>query len=454
MTIWLPEIGASSRPLYLAIADALAADVAAGRLASGDRLPPQRDLADRLGLTVTTVTRAYQEAARRGLVEGEVGRGTYVRAGMGGEEDALGAPVDLALNAVPPHEHAVELAARLAPAGRLADRVRTLDYQPPGGMPAHAEAGRHWFAQRGWDPGEHEVLVTAGAQHGLLVALMAVLSPGVGLMAEEVTYAGLKDLAAMLQVAVHPVALDEDGLRPDDLEAVCRRTSARVLYLMPALQNPTGLAMRADRQDAIVSCARRHDLTIVEDDTYGFVAPEVPLVAARAPELTLVVTSLSKSVAGGLRVGFLAAPARWRDALASGIWNTVVMASPVTAAIAAALVRDGTAAKVAAWKRGELQARQAVARRVLGRVPAGTHAASPHVWLPLERPWKADAFAAQARRRGVLVTPSTAFSVREGASPRAVRVALGVPRTRERLAAALQVLADLHRESPRSAPVM
>lgn len=452
--MWVPSLASSKRPVYLAIADALAADVASGRLASGHRLPPQRDLADRLGVTVTTVSRAYREAAQRGLVEGEVGRGTYVRAGLGEPDEESGAPVDLAINAIPPYAHAVDLAARLAPRGRLADRLRLLDYQAPGGLPAHGEAGRRWFEQRGWDPGADDVFVTAGAQHGLAVVLMTLLSRGGALLAEEVTYAGLRDLAAKLRIDVHPVALDEHGLRPDDLEAVCRRTSARVLYLMPALQNPTGLVVRADRQDAVAACARRHDLTIVEDDTYGFVAPEIPLLAARVPERTLVVTSLSKSVAGGLRVGFVAAPPRWREGLLSAIWNTVVMASPVTAEIAAALVRDGTAAAVAAWKREELTARQAVARRVLERVPAATHAASPHVWLPLDRPWKADAFAAEARRRGVLVTSSSAFSVREGASPRAVRVALGVPRTRERLAEALGVLRALHRDGPAGAPVM
>jgi len=445
--MWQPDVSAPDGPIYAAIADALAADVEAGRLQPGDRLPAQRDLADRLGVTVTTVTRAYAEAARRGLVEGHVGRGTYVAAESPGEESPS-TPIDLRINAIPPHAHLADLAARLAPGGRLADRVRLLDYQAPGGLPEHADAGRRWFEQRGWDAGGHEVLVTAGAQHGLTAALMTLLPRGGGLIAEEVTYAGMKDLASRLSVTVHAVALDEGGLRVDDLDAVCRRTGARVLYLMPALQNPTGVPLSPERYAAVAALARQRDLTIVEDDTYGFVAPEAPLLAALVPERTLVVTSLSKSVAGGLRVGFLAAPPRWRDGLAAAIWSTVVMASPVTASIGASLVGDGTAARLAEWKRGELRARQALARGILGRVPAATHPASPHVWLPLDRPWRADAFAAEARARGVLVTPSPAFSVREGASPRAVRVALGVPRTRDRLGEALARLAHLHRDGP------
>ncbi|HXE80723.1 MAG TPA: PLP-dependent aminotransferase family protein [Vicinamibacterales bacterium] len=446
--MWTPTIRREGKPLYLAIADALAADVAAGRLASGQRLPPQRELADRLGVTLTTVTRAYTEAARRGLIEGAVGRGTFVRAGLTDEGATDEEVIDLGLNTVPPHAHAVALANRLAVPGRLADRLLALEYPPPAGLPAHAEAGRRWFEQRGWDSAGHAVLVTAGAQHAITVALMALLPRGGDVLAEEVTYAGLKDLAGRLGVTVHPVAMDEGGMRADDLDAVCRRSGARVLYLMPALQNPTGLTMAADRQAEIASVAERRDLTVIEDDTYGFVAPAAPLLASRIAGRTLVITSLSKSVAGGLRVGFIAAPPPWRDALLSAIWNTVVTASPVTAAIAAALIADGTAATVAAWKREELAARQAIARRVLGRVPASTSPASPHVWLQLDRPWKGDVFAARARSRGVVVTPASAFSVREGASPRAVRAALGVPRTRERLTEALKRLADLQREGP------
>jgi DNA-binding transcriptional MocR family regulator len=448
MTMWRPELRDSKRPVYLAIVEALAADVGSGRLAAGDRLPPQRDLAEDLGVTMTTVTRAYAEAARRGLLEGEVGRGTFVRRALAESSDAV---IDLTRNAVPPHAHAFELASRLAPSA--ADRVRALEYQPPGGLAEHAEAGKRWLEGRGWDPSAHEVLVTAGAQHALAVALMTLLPGGGDLLVEEVTYAGVRELAAALRITLHAVDLDANGLSPADLDAVCRRTHARVLYTMPALQNPTGLSMTLERRHAIAAVAGRRNLTIVEDDTYGFVTSEPPL-AALAPDRTLVVTSLSKSVAGGLRVGFLAAPPRYRDGLSSNIWTTVVMASPITASIAADLINDGTAGRVASWKREELRARQILARSVLERVPDATHPASPHVWLTLERPWKSEAFTSEARARGVLVTPSSAFAAREGASPRAVRVVLGVPRTRERLSLALTRLAELHREGPGRTAVM
>jgi DNA-binding transcriptional MocR family regulator len=452
MTMWRPAKLPKAGPRYLSIVQALEDDVAEGRLRTGDRLPPQRELADEMGVTLTTVTRAYSEAARRGLVEGEVGRGTFVRAALE-EETGPDAPIDLSINAVLPHAHAAELAAALTASGKLGHRVRLLDYHPPLGMAAHRAAGRRWLERRGVDLSRHEVAVTVGAQHGLLVALMALASGG-EILVEDVTYSGFKDLAASLRLRLHPVAMDADGMCPADLDAVCRRTAARVLYTMPALHNPSGISMPLVRQQEIAAIVRRYDLTVVEDDTYGFLVPDVPPLAILVPERTVTVTSLSKSVTGGLRIGYLAMPERWREAFASAIWNTVLMASPVMADIATRLIDDGTAARVVSWKREEMMARQRLARAQLAGVPERTQLASPHVWLPLERPWRAETFAASARARGVLVTPGTAFAVREGASPRAVRVALGPPRSREHLARGLVRLSELLQERPGMSAVL
>ena len=453
MTIWRPTGVSDERPRYLSIVKALESDIVAGRLRTGERLPPQRALADQLDVTLTTVTRAYSEAAKRGLIEGEVGRGTFVRAALDITTDPE-TPIDLSINALLPHAHAAELAARLAPGGRLGQRVRLLDYHPPLGMPEHRAIGRRWLETRGLNLSNHEVALTAGAQHGLLVVLMSLLPNGGEVLVEDVTYSGFKDLAAGLRLTLHPVAIDFDGLRPADVDAMCRRTQARVIYTMPALHNPSGVSMPRERQEEIAALARRYDLTVVEDDTYGFLVPDVPPLAALIPERTVTVTSLSKSVTGGLRVGFVAMPERWRDALAAAIWNTVLMASPITAAIATAFIEDGTAERVTAWKREETIARQHLARRYLPGVSERTHPASPHVWLPLERPWRGDTFAASARSRGVLVTPASAFTVREGASPRAVRVALGPPRTREHLERGLLRLSELQQERPAATPVL
>src|SRR5437762_14239985 len=156
MTIWRPDLRRRSGPRYAAIAEALAEDAAEGRLRPGVRLPTHRDLAGTLGVTVGTVTRAYAEAARRGLVSGEVGRGTFVRAVAG---PALSAPppdgralIDLSANLPPAGAEGVEaatLSRTLAALARRRDLARLLAYPPEGGLPSHRAAGAEWVGRAG-----------------------------------------------------------------------------------------------------------------------------------------------------------------------------------------------------------------------------------------------------------------------------------------------------------------
>src|SRR5262249_8931518 len=140
-------------PLYREIADAIARDVQAGRLKPGDRLPTHRDLADQLGVTVTTITRAYRDGERRGLISGEVGRGTFVRGGAldierGADQDG---PINLSMNSLMPYAHAADLADRLAAVIPRSEGLRVFDYQPHAGARRNRSAGAAWIARTGLD---------------------------------------------------------------------------------------------------------------------------------------------------------------------------------------------------------------------------------------------------------------------------------------------------------------
>src|SRR5262245_10292879 len=170
MTIWQPQMDRGPGPTYRQVADALSRDIRSGRLRPGDRLPPQRDLASTIGVTVGTVTRAYQLAARQGLIGGEVGRGTHVRP-LPGPDD--GTPLDLSQNALPPHAHVAELAGRLE-IGPDANRTSLLEYPPRAGREHHRAIGAQWIARRQLHVAPAQVLVTVGAQHALCIALATI----------------------------------------------------------------------------------------------------------------------------------------------------------------------------------------------------------------------------------------------------------------------------------------
>jgi len=441
--ISVPARGASRgrpRPLYLRIVDALAADVASGRVAADTRLPTQRELAERLGTTIATVTRAYSEARRRGLVSATVGRGTFVHAAPA---HATGGIADLTLNQLLATPFGGEL---IAAASTIDPDLLTslLEYQPHAGHERHRRVMARWAGLRGVPASVDEIVVTAGAQHSLLAALATLTRPGDSVLTEAVTYTGLISVANHLHLRLAPVPVDAGGLDVDAFARAAKRTGARVAYLMPTLQNPTGVTLSAGRRKALLQVAIRHDITLIEDDEYGVFSSTLPL-AADAPDRCIYLTGVSKAVAPGLRVGLLRAPAALVPRLGAAVFASSVMAPPFGTELVGRWLADGLAERVIAWKRGEFQARTALARQMLGlrELPP----ISPHVWLPTA-PLGGVEFLEQARLRGVIVSAGQSFAVGQGPPPPFVRICLGPPATREALAEALGVIRDVRARPP------
>jgi DNA-binding transcriptional MocR family regulator len=456
--MWSPRLEVRRGPRYLAIVEALAEDCANGLLHDGARLPTHRELAERLGITVGTVSRAYAEAARRGLVSGEVGRGTFVRVN-GGATDRERADdlVDLGQNHPPsppsqPQNRA--LLDALAVLTGHGDPSALLGYSAAGGSAADREAGAAWIERAGFEARAEDVLVCTGSQHGLTVLLATLLEPGDVLLTESLTYSGLKAVAGLLRLRLRGLAADADGPLPDALAEACRETRHKAVYLMPTLHNPTTAIVPETRRGEIVEVARQHGLAIVEDDVHGLLPQARPLpLAALAPERTYYLTSTSKTLAPGLRIAYVKAPPANVARIAASLRATTWAVAPLTAAIASTWIRDGTADALVLARREEAKARQALARELLDGADVRTHPEAYYLWLRLPEPWTSERFAAEARVRGVVVTPAEAFAVaREPAA--AVRLCLGAPRTRDALRRGLGVVVELLATGGSAAPVV
>ena len=447
---WRPRLDRHGAPLYRALASAIAHDVQSGKLKAGDRLPPHRELADQLGVTVTTVTRGYAEAERRGLIRGEVGRGTYVcPPAFTSVTPVRSSHIDLATNALLPHQHARELMEKLASLASRSSPEYLFNYQPHGGLMAHREIAARWL-QRSHVPAQaHNTILTSGAQHAMAVALAALTAPGDAVLCEAVTYTGMRSLAHHLHVRPQAVAMDHEGLLPDALEDAAHESGGRVVYCVPSGQNPTARVMSKKRRREIARVAARLDLMIVEDDAYGFLFEEPEPLCAAMPERTFYLTSMSKILAPGVRVGLLRTPPEWTDRVAGAVFATTVMLTPLDAAAACASLEDGTVTRVVEWKRQEVRARQQLARQVLGAAVTGS-ADSQHAWLQLPAAWSSDDFAREARQRGVIVTPAREFAVMRHDVPNAVRIAVGAPQDREILKRAVRTLLEILNDAPQA----
>lgn len=449
--VWVPDIEGVAGSIYLAVADAIGAAVARGELKPGQQLPTHRAMAEALGADLTTITRAYAEARRRGLLQATVGRGSFVRAAPAAVPAPVeDGPVDLGMN-LPPVPSQPNLPAlmrdglaRLLEAGRPRE---LLTYRPGAGTAEERAAGASWLRPTLGEVDPARLLVCPGAQAALSALLGVLGAADRVVLCEQLTYPGLRAAAAAQGAQLSGIPADEDGLLPDALDEACRRLRPVALYCTPTQQNPTATTMPPARRQAIAEVLLRHGVKLIEDDAYGLLPSQrLPALAALAPGLGWHVATLSKTVSPALRVAFVAAPdAQGAARLAGALRAAVLMASPLLTGLAAAWVHDGTAAAVLAAIRAETTARQALARDVLPSDSVQAHPEGLHLWLRLPAAWNRLDFAAHLHRHdGLAVVPSDAFAVPPLAPPDAVRLSLGaaaglpqLDRALRRVAAAL-----------------
>ncbi|MBD8236814.1 PLP-dependent aminotransferase family protein [Pseudomonas fluorescens] len=438
------------RARYKSLVDRFAEDIRSGKMPPGMRLPTHRQLAADHGLALVTASRVYTELEAMGLVSGETGRGTFVREialppGQGSGQMAIATGMlDLNFNypSLPGQADLLRTALRqLALSGDLEALLR---YQPHAGrLHERATIARHLLS-RGLTVAAEQVLVVSGAQHGLAVAMMALLKPGDVIAVDALTYSGFKVLAETLHLEIVPIPVTASGPDLAALRNLCGKRPVRAVYSIPTLHNPLGWVMGIEQREQLVAIARQHNLMIIEDAAYAFLAEDAPPpLASLAPERTVYVGGLSKSVATGLRVGFVAAPAAWMKALERTIMATTWNVPGVMSAIAVAWIEDGTVAQLEAQKRQDAQARQVLAAQVLKGLAYTSHPSSYFLWLPLAEDVRADQVAMTLQREGVSVSTAEPFAV-SAHVPHALRLALGsvdMPALREALLKVRSVVA-------------
>lgn len=450
MTNWLPNLSAHKGPRYEALAEAIAQAVRSGELPPGTKLPPQRDLAWKLGVTVGTVGRAYAVAERRRLVSGQVGRGTFVLAPpVAGEEpatpaQAVGGALDLTHNTPPLVEQAAALADVLAALARRPGTESLLAYTPETGQRAHRRAGAQWIARVGLEVPESRVIVAGGAQHALAAALLALIRPGGAVIAEQLTYSGVANAARLGGARVVGVAMDDEGALPEAIDRAARQTGARLVFLTPTIHSPTTATMGEERRRAVAEVLHARDLILVEDDVYGFLPRQRPApIAAHAPDRTIYVASASKCLAPGLRVAWMAVPAALRARLAETMHALALALPAFTAEIVTRWIDDGTADRIVASVRAEVARRHAIAGEALGELAWRGRPDALHAFVELPADRRGEEVAEAAARRGILLCPAAAFAIDGAAAPNAVRVTLGSPPDRATLRRALETVAEI-----------
>jgi DNA-binding transcriptional MocR family regulator len=461
MTIWPPTPESLQRPAYRSLARSVVSAIAAGELRPGDRLPTHRDLARRLGLSVQTVSRAYEALIRADVITGEVGRGSFVKSARSasraprypwleqGEaiiDCSILSPAVGDMHTTAMQEALAGLAGGLS--GGMAPELLSSS-RPRLAMQAHAERAVTWLQRCKLETRAELVLPTNGSTPAMTVALMTAASHGDLVVTEEIGHHTLKALTHYLGLRLAGLACDEEGIRPDAFARACATDDARVLYLMPAGNNPMALTMGPGRRAALVEIARRHDVAIVENDALGPMEPgrSAP-IAALAPERTFYFTGMTKCLLPPLRMGYLVVPEKQLTGAFGRHLVTNWIASPLIAEIASRWIADGTAERLLQWQRRALLRRNVLVRRRFEGLAYHGNPRGLHVWLPLPPGWDEANFVNSLRLRGVAVAPGSAFVT--GPLPTAhqgVRICLGPPSERA-LEEGLTTIARLARNRP------
>ena len=436
---WVRSLEPSGGPYYLQIALMIEGAVAEGRLQPGDRLLPQRTLAQHLGVDLTTVTRAYAEARQRHLLDAVTGRGSFIASGV----ERSGPPIDLSMN-IPPPPKGVRLGEMIQ---RGVSDVLTranadilMTYQVGLGARANRAAGASWLEPLLGRIDPERIVVSPGAQPALLALLKSLAAPGETIITEPLTYPGLLAAARMLGLKIAAAETDNEGIIPNSLERLVKTTSSKIVCLTPTIQNPTTTTMSLKRRKEIAKLAEKLKLAIIEDDPYALLAQDAPPPLSHlAPHRTYYISTVSKVLTPGLRCAFIVLPPDQDGGrLLEALRAAAQMPPPLMVALLTHWIQVGSAAEILAGVRAEAQIRQKLAAEIL---PPNARA-NPngiHVWLPLPGQWECLRLVETMRREGLGVTASDAFSV-SPSSPEAIRISLGGVTERTRLEEALKLI--------------
>lgn len=446
---WKPKKSDLEKPYYLSIAALLEKNILDGKLSENTKLPPQRELADFLDLNLSTITRAYKLCELKGLLYAVTGKGTFVSPGSSVQDTFLDRNHHvIEMGMIKPFyecNQSILNAARIVLSNP--DNIKLFEYSNPFGTKRQIKAALKWLHHFGIDATKENILLSAGAQNALSVILISLFKAGDKIAVDAFTYTNFKKLANFLHIQLIAIETDEYGMSPASLLQICKNTEIKGIYLMPTCSNPTSIFMPTIRRQEIADIVHKFHLLLIEDDIYSFLAPsDVKSFFSILPEQTVHICSISKSLCAGLRVAFLAFPAKHKEALVAGMLNINLKTVSLNGEIIAELIENGTAFQIVHQKILLAQRRNKIYKTVFD-VYEQDNIARFFYWLPIPNHFTSEEIEVLALQKGVHILGSHRFAMQSNQKSSYIRVSITSPDIEDDLKKGLLILKNIFEDN-------
>lgn len=445
---WKPSIDKTEKPIYQALARQLENDILNGVLLPGTKLPPQRELADYLDLNLSTISKAFKVCELKGLLSASVGSGTFV------SYDAL-SNAYLLEDKKP--QHLIEMGATLPDNAsyeplliQLKSMLQETDYEKWFGYGRTGEslwqkdAAIKLIRKGGFETTVEHILFANGAQNAIAATLASLCKPGERIGVDQHTYPGLKTVAAMLNVQIVPIKSENDEMSPTSFEYACKNENIKGIYLMPDYHNPTASLMSVENRRKIASIAKKYNQFIIEDGSYHLLNKNpLPAVASFAPEQVIYIAGLSKALAPGLRLAYVAVPSQYKEQISKALYNLNITVSPLLAELTARLIVSNQFEVLIEGHRKQTIHRNQIVDRYLSDYKCLGVETGIFRWLLLPGNITGREFETLAEQEGVQVYAAERFVVGNSCPERAVRISVCSPNTTQELEQGLIILKRL-----------
>ncbi|MTI56320.1 PLP-dependent aminotransferase family protein [Geosporobacter ferrireducens] len=445
---WKPQKPHTGKPLYLALADQLEADIARGVLLPGTKLPPYRELADYLDVNVSTITRAFKVCKQKGLLSGTVGSGTFV---------SYDTTADTRMTRRTDSSFLVEMGP-IFPRSNTTDDVicmlkkmiiepdfgKLLQYGNPEGSIWQKEAAIKLIRKAGYDTKADHLIPATGGQNAIAAIMAGLFRAGDRIGVDPLTYPGVKTCAKMLGIELIPIQHENDEISEAGLLHACTNEHIKGLYIMPDYQNPTTHTMSLSGRKMIAKTAKENNLIVIEDSAHSLLNENpLPAVASFAPEHTVYISSLSKTVAPGFRLAYVVSPLQYKSILSDALYNINLSLSPFLTELASRMIASESVDRIIEEHRQVTRNRNHLVNQYLPKHLLIGADECIFRWLLLPENYTGKEFEKLAQQAGVQVYASERFAVGKAKPPAAVRIVVTTPETIDELRTGLEVLKKL-----------